>query len=325
MSESVTIDGRAHSSALASHIEGLVRSKRAFGYDYSGVAYHLWRLDGFCVESGFDGDAVTAPLAAAWAEAVPGEGGSSKVSRVSALRQLALHERAMGLDAYVPGSLPSTGRPAVYLPTRGETAALFDAIDSYAGRRPWWISRGYGVAFRLMRLCGLRISECADMPVGCVDAGAGTLRVLASKGDKDRLVYMSDPLAEMVGRWLAELREGIGADVRWLFPGAKPEKHINKSTFDSAFKRLWSEATKGSAPGRSKAPTPHSLRHAFVTDRLTLWARRGVNIDQMMPYLTRYLGHVGTDESLYYYHLAEEALDAVRGSGDNIPEAVPYG
>lgn len=317
----VSIDGRAYASALAPHIESLVRSKRAFGYDYSQVAYQLWRLDGFCVASGHDEGVATAALAADWAEAVPGEGGSSKVSRMSALRQLALHERELGIDAHVPGSLPSVGRPAVYLPTPSETRALFDAIDSYAGRRPWWISRGYGVAFRLMRLCGLRISECAGMPAGCVDASAGTLRVLRSKGDKDRLVYMSDELSRMVGRWLGELREGLG-DVPWLFPGARPDRHIDKSTYDRAFSRFWSAATEGRA--RGKSPTPHSLRHAFVSDRLTLWARQGVSVDQMMPYLTRYLGHVGTDESLYYYHLAEQAMDAVRGSGEHIPEAVRY-
>lgn len=318
----VTIDGRAYGSALAPHIEGLVRSKRAFGYDYSQVSYQLWRLDGFCVSSGHDEAVVTASLAADWAEAVPGEGGSSKVSRVSALRQLALHERSMGLDAHVPASLPSVGRPAVYLPTREETRALFDAIDSYAGRSPWWISRGYGVAFRLMRLCGLRISECAGMGLDGFDPGARSLRVIGSKGDKDRLVYMSDEVSGMVGRWASELRRGLGGDARWLFPGARPRKHINKTTFDSAFARFWGEATGGRHAG--KAPTPHSLRHAFVTDRLTLWVRQGVDLDQMMPYLTRYLGHVGTDESLYYYHLVEQAMDAVRGSGDNIPEAVPY-
>ena len=320
----VEIDGRTFASGLAPHVESLVAAKRALGYDYTQVVYQLWRLDRFCVSEGIDDGLVTERVAASWiSDAVPGEGGASKLSRTSAVRQLALHERSMGLDAHVPAGQPSVGRPAVYLPTREETVALFAAIDSYEDRARWWLPGGYRVAFRLMRLCGLRISECANMGVADADTSAGTLLVRRSKGDKDRVVYMSDRLSAVVGERIGELRGRLGTGCAWLFPGADPSRHIPKTTFDSAFARFWAIAC-GGEPREGKRPTPHSLRHAFVTDRLNDWARRGVSLDQMMPYLERYLGHVGTDESLYYYHLAEQAMDAVRGSGRNIPEAVRH-
>ena len=320
------IRDREYASSLAPHMAGIVTAKRSCGFDYSAVAYTLSRLDLFCTETGFTGPAVTAGLADAWAEAVPSEGGESKSSRMSALRQLAIYERSLGYDAYVPRGFSTRGRPVAYIPTQAETLSLFAAIDAYEEPRWPYMADGYRVAFRLMRCCGMRISECAAMPVADVDADAGMLVVRHSKGAKDRLVYMADDMAEMVGRHMHGLRRTLGFWPDWLFPGKDPAKHILKNTFCRKFAQFWDQVPESAR--RSKRPTPHSLRHAFVVDRMNRWMEEGANLPQMMPYLSSYLGHDGPDETFYYYHQVEEAFSIVRArdavSTRVIPEVVPY-
>ncbi len=55
------------------------------------------------------------------------------------------------------------------------------------------------------------------------------------------------------------------------------------------------------------SPTVHSLRHTFVVKRVNLWMRQGLDMNVMMPYLSKHLGHKGIDETYYYYHYVEES------------------
>ena len=77
-----------------------------------------------------------------------------------------------------------------------------------------------------------------------------------------------------------------------------------------------------------KRPTVHALRHAFVVDRINLWMKEGISLETMMPYLSRYLGHSGINDTMYYYHQVSEAFQIVRQkdclSGKIIPQVVKY-
>ena len=317
---------REYRSTLATHMVGLVEAKRACGFDYSSGAYTLARLDRFCLDTGFSGAVVTPELSDSWSEAIPSEGGASHATRMGVLRQLSLYELSIGLDAYVPRGFSSREKPVPYLPTNRETSALFEAIDAYEDAERPYLAAGYRVAFRLMRLCGLRLAECANLAAADVDASDGALMIRHSKGAKDRVVYMADDVASMVAGHLAGLRRALGFAPEWVFPGKDPSKHIYKTSLDRKFSQFWAQVPGSEA--LNARPTPHSLRHAFVVERMNAWMSEGVSLPQMMPYLAAYLGHVGSNETFYYYHQVEEAFSIVRErdavSARVIPEAVAY-
>jgi len=62
-----------------------------------------------------------------------------------------------------------------------------------------------------------------------------------------------------------------------------------------------------------KRPTVQSLRHAFVVHRMDDWVLEGNGLKAIMPYLSRYLGHSGIEETMYYYHQLDARSKAVRG------------
>ena len=102
----------------------------------------------------------------------------------------------------------------------------------------------------------------------------------------------------------------------------KLENHIPKTTIDKVFKEFWRKT--GASENCEKDPTPHSLWHTFVVDRLNSWILEGMDINVMSAYLSKFLGHQSWDESFYYYHLVDDAFRIVKSrdtmSQDVIPE-----
>ena len=56
------------------------------------------------------------------------------------------------------------------------------------------MSNEYPVLFRLIYLNGLRASEARLLSMDDVDPYAGTIVILDGKGNRDRIVYLSDDL-----------------------------------------------------------------------------------------------------------------------------------
>lgn len=54
------------------------------------------------------------------------------------------------------------------------------------------------------------------------------------------------------------------------------------------------------------------------------WLREGRDVNVMLPYLMRYMGHSDVKSTLYYFHLVPDIyggiLDRSRHSGELIPE-----
>jgi integrase len=49
----------------------------------------------------------------------------------------------------------------------------------------------------------------------------------------------------------------------------------------------------------------------------------GVDLDVLMPYLSRYLGHSSIAQTQYYYHLITQAFPIVRRSDAVFPDVIP--
>lgn len=70
-----------------------------------------------------------------------------------------------------------------------------------------------------------------------------------------------------------------------------------------------------------KKPTVHSLRHTFVVKRMNLWMEQNLSLNTMMPYLSKFLGHHGKNETFYYYHQVDSAFKIIKKK-DKISEIV---
>ena len=314
-------------SAFEPYIVGLIEQKRSDGFAYEVGEYHLKKFDEFCV-SFFTGVAtITHDIASKWANIRETEGEHYRNRRVDALRQLSLYMLSLGHEAYVPRTINKGSKPVLYIPSREEMSAFFTELDFWECHTPCYkrIASGYRVIFRLYYCCGLRLSEARLLKKKDVDFDKGTLTILGSKGNKDRLVYLPPDGTRMLANYLLNIEAALSGSP-WLFPGQNGKKPLSGSAIQCRFKNCWNSLPF--AVDAYKCPTPHCLRHAFVIERMNDWMRQGLNTQELLPYLSKYLGHKSPSETFYYYHLVLNAFAVIRAkdtvSSRVIPEVLVY-
>lgn len=317
----------SYDSVFSPYIEGLILQKKSCGFVYDHQSYVFKVFDEFCVRNGFSEALVTREIAMEWATQRETESINYRNQRISFLRQLSLYMNSLGINSYIPRQNPSAAVSVPHIPNQDELYELFEVIDNFRPRLDYWhvFSMEYQVLFRLYYCCGLRLSEGCNLKTSDVDLNRGILTIRESKGMKDRLVYMADDLLVLCKTYDEKISKHMPNRL-WFFPGRKENKPFSRTGIDKKFRQFW-EMTECSK-NCDKPPTVHALRHAFVVDRMNQWMLDGVSLDAMMPYLSRYLGHSGIKDTMYYYHQVNSAFQIVRqkdlSSGQIIPEVIKY-
>jgi integrase/recombinase XerD len=126
------------------------------------------------------------------------------------------------------------------------------------------LSLGYG--------CGLRAGEIVRLKDGDIDSAQMIIRVVQSKGDKDRHVMLPPDLLVSLRQWWkvrpTRFDTGVPVGQRWLFPGRRQGQHLTYRQLSRLFHQ------SKAAAGITKRVSLHSLRHSFATDLL----EKGIDI-----------------------------------------------
>src|ERR1700757_4015337 len=114
--------------------------------------------------------------------------------------------------------------------------------------------------------CGLRAGEVVRLRAGDIDSEQKIIRIVQSKGRKDRHVMLPPEVLELLRQWWkagpTAANNGFAAEQRRLFPGRSQRQPLTTRQFS----RLFKEAAK--AAGLRKTVPLHSLRHSFATHLL---------------------------------------------------------
>jgi integrase/recombinase XerD len=142
--------------------------------------------------------------------------------------------------------------------------------------------------------CGLRAGEVVRLRAGDIDSEQMIIRIVQSKGRKDRHVMLPAEVLELLRQWWKTRPDGYDAGAapehRWLFPGRSNHRPLTTRQFS----RLFNEAAK--AAGLRKTVSLHSLRHSFATHLL----ERGTDIRVIQALL----GHDKLETTARYSRVA---------------------
>jgi integrase len=234
---------------------------------------------------------------------------------------------SLGIDAYVLRKNKKSPKPVLYIPTQEEMTVFFKEMDAWKSSQPQhqrFIDE-CKMMFLLYYCRGMRLSEARFLRKEHVDWNNGILTIIASMGQKDRLVYLPQDGTGALSEYLRHV-EKIISDSQWMFPGKNPNQPISCSSVINHFNNCWIKLPF--SVNTNKHPTPHCLRHAFVVERMNDWMLRGIDTRHMLAYLSKYLGHKNPSETFYYYHLVKKAFTIIKQkdmvSGRVIPEVIPY-
>lgn len=188
-----------------------------------------------------------------------------------------------------PAELISAPKPARRLPdvlTTDEIDRILAAIDTSTPKGIRDVAM-----LELLYSCGLRVSELVSLRLGDLFFGEGYIRVVG-KGDKQRLVPISDVARERVMRYLDERRSArTGEEVVFLNNRGKGLTRVMIFT-------ILKEAARRAEI--EKRISPHTLRHSFATHLL----EGGAGIRQVQELL----GHENILTTEIYTHLDSEHL-----------------
>lgn len=316
-----------YKSPLARHIEGFLDEKIALGYKYTAESRIMRRFDRYWVEHGCGEIGLTADTIADWIQKGSQESAGQLRNRIIVVRQFSIYLNGLFIPSYIPPLKIRREKHLRHLLTKPEIKDLFSQIDTHAlkGKGSTVATRRmvdeYPVLFRLIYLNGMRISEACGLLVSQIDLDSGILTILDGKGNTDRLIYLSEDMRLLCIAYLHHLQESLGKMPRWFFPGRNADKPISISAVEREFNSFWSKTSF--AEGCAKKPTVHDLRHAYVVHRINLWLEQGLDFEHMLPYLSKFLGHKGFDETFYYYHYAEEAAHTIHKMDTVILKVIP--
>ena len=184
---------------------------------------------------------------------------SSAARKLSALRQFFAFLLDEGDRADNPAldiARPATRRPLPRILTHEHVARLFEQAEEEAADAPLAAAVRMLLLLELLYGSGLRASELVSLPRRAI-AGEREYLIIRGKGDKERLVPLSERARGALDRW-APLLDGRAL---WLFPSGK--SYLSRVRLFQMLRDL-----AGRAGVDPTAVSPHVLRHAFATHLL---------------------------------------------------------
>lgn len=312
-------------SALGTYLQNFVDEKRALGFKYEAEEYVLHSFDRYWSSSAGDSISVSMDSLRDWVSQRSTEGKRSQYMRVCVLKQFMMYMNGIGIPCYVPSDRIHYEKSIVHVLSKEEISELFRVIDNYCPPRQspdvTRMSVEYKVIFRLILSVGLRRTETACIRVQDVDWNKGVIGIFNGKKQKDRLVYLSSDMLQLLTEYRDYMHGRYGDSYEWLFPSIKVSDHISSGGLGERFRKFWAMTSCSSTCG--KAPTIHALRHTFVVMRMNEWMLDGSDLNVMMPYLSRHLGHKSSDETFYYYHQVADAFSVIHEKDTLAPKVIP--
>jgi len=151
----------------------------------------------------------------------------------------------------------------------------------------------------LIYACGLRRSELLNLKPLDVDSKRGLLIVRQAKGNKDRVVPLSEKTINMLREYYKAYRPK-----QWLFEGQEKDIQYSDTSLHEVLKVAVEKA------GINKPVTLHWLRHSYATHLL----ESGTDL----RYIQELLGHKSSKTTEIYTHVSTQSLQKIKSPFDDL-------
>jgi integrase/recombinase XerD len=150
---------------------------------------------------------------------------------------------------------------------------------------------------RTLYMTGLRVSECLNLTLNTVDLNKKVIHVISGKGNKDRIIPISDKLYLYLKKYIEKDRPNVNSNIFFATKntGKLSSQYINKTLAEVTKKLGW-----------SKKVTCHTLRHSFAT--------RLVEKDINLVQIQKLLGHSNLKVTSIYTHSSINKLKSAVNS-----------
>lgn len=296
-------------SALRKLLQDYLTMRRALGFKMHAEGIGLLSFVTYMEQA--QADFISTDLALAWAKQPAMAQPIWWAHRLSFVRGFARYCHAIDPRSEVPpsGLLPfSRRRPSPYFFTDEDIDQLLQNTLQLQMKDPFMNQTLYCL-FGLLAVSGLRIGEALSLTLNDVDLDQALLTIRSTKFDKSRLVPMHTTTAKVMVDYQKHRKQFLaGRQTAYWFVNTQG----GCLGYDSV-RRALRHLTDGMAnqTGRSR-PRLHDLRHRFAMKTLLHWYRDGQDVEQQLPTLSAFLGHVQVSDTYWYLSACPELLDAAK-------------
>ncbi|TVQ28602.1 MAG: integrase [Spirochaetaceae bacterium] len=296
----------ASNPTFATVVADYIAEKQATGYRFAKSARVLRSIVELQHQIDGGDPCLSAEVTNRWIEKTPWEKETNRSARISVLRGLALFMARMGYKAV---AVPWRLAPLVdyaYTPhifSEQQLGAVLAMVDCLCERGVSSHSDlVFPLVFRILIGCGTRITETLRIEKKDVDLENGTLVLLNTKNDKQRLIPMAESLTQRCRLYARDNQLVRGfASSRWFFPNTHGLPYDAGTLY--VFFRTALRLAGIPHGGRGRGPRMHDLRHTFAVRVLNRWVREGRDLTTALPHLAIYMGHEGLKASQHYLRL----------------------
>lgn len=295
---------------LRDSVDDYLATRRALGFKVEGLRKLLLSFVAFSEARG--ATHVRTDLAVEWA------GTPVKVAvhdalfarRMDAVRIFARHQHALDPATQIPPETICDRRRY-----RPKEPNVFDEVEVLALLAATHIltPRFKAVTWRmligLLAATGMRPGEACRLAVGDVDLASGVVQVLDTKFGKSRLVFLHPTTVTVLGDYLRLRQDRVASTARScpaLFVNARHQP-LDPQKLGVTFTRIAAAAHLATRPGH-RPPRLHDLRHTFAVTTMLGWYRDGHDIQERLPLLSTWLGHVDPASTYWYLHAVPDLL-----------------
>lgn len=290
-------------SPLGEKMQEFLKIKRMAGFKYEREGRLLEKFDEYCFANGYDSGSLSRETVEGFCYGTYYEKDGTRYNKEKVLSGFAEYLCSCGHESYIcpKKSAPKRSSFAPYIYTEEELSRFFRSLDQYPSHPLSNRNLVDPLMFRMIYGCGLRISEALNLRIKDVNLEEGTLAVLQSKHNKDRIIPMADSLKQRCVEYTKQLHT-FHDEETYFFPSPHKGK-FDKSTVYRRFREyLWDAGIHHSGHG----PRIHDLRHAYCVHCLKRWVLSGRDLMNLLPYLSAYMGHADFRGTQYYLRLTAD-------------------
>jgi integrase/recombinase XerD len=290
--------------------------RRSVGFKLQDYERYLFAFVAFLEEQ--QADYVTTALALQWAQSSTSRRPAEWAKRLGKIRGLARYLVMSDPRTEVPPwrLLPFRSRRArPYLYSDEEIHSLLGAaleLGPAGSLRP----RTYYTFLGLIAATGIRLGEAIRLQLTDVNFKDGLLTIRDTKFGKSRLVPIHGSTVTALADYAvrrARFLHGRPATHFFLSQRNKPlVKCVIHMTFHELSRRIGLRN-----PGESHGPRLHDFRHRFAIQTILRWYREGADVEQKLPILSTYLGHVSFEDTYWYVSCCPELMSSALSRLEN--------
>ncbi|MGI0083680.1 MAG: tyrosine-type recombinase/integrase [Nitrososphaerales archaeon] len=294
-------------NSLKEAVEEYLTMRRSLGFKLCNERTPLLDFVRFLEEQGVS--YVTTRLALEWAQKPASASPQRWARRLSFVRCFARFRSATDNRTEIPPySLlpfqPRRGRPYIY--SDQQILQLLEAVLTLP-RLNGFERRTYYCVYGLLAVCGMRIGEVLCLKMRNIDLCAGVLTLEGSKFGKSRLVPLHISTQKILADYIALRNETLnGIPAEQVFVSTDGNR-INSGPIRRAFYTLCQQMGLREKNAK-RGPRLHDLRHTFAIKSLLQWYQTGENVDERLPVLSTFLGHVRVADTYWYLTACPELM-----------------